>query len=240
MPRREKLHPDLLLCETCGYRLDDINPSLPCPECGTPVAASLPAQRPGSRWQRKPGPIAYIATNWATVRHPVRRWRVVTPRQTTGLLALNCFLIGAALAIGLGAPSLLDGFDQEILGISGLTILAAPFVLFSLSKIEALGLRVLGARNGWRTTKEVSNAIVAHASIGWLLSFPALVAEIIYFRTINFPTALAWISAPWWWEALAWAFAPLVGLFGFELLAWLGWRKMKFANRATQDPKEGV
>lgn len=231
MTRREKLHPDLLLCETCGYRLNDINPSLPCPECGTPIAASLPAQRPGSRWQRTPGPIAYIATNWATVRRPIKRWRVVAPRPTTGLLALNCFLIGALLALGLGAPSILDGFDREVLGVSGLTIVAAPFVLFSLSKIEALGLRVLGARNGWRITKDVANAIIAHASIGWLLALPALVAEAAYFYSIDSANALVLAYIPWWQDALIWAFAPLIGLFGFELLAWLGWRKMKFANR---------
>jgi hypothetical protein len=40
--------------------------------------------------------------------------------------------------------------------------------------------------------------------------------------------------------ALAWAAAPLAGLVGFELLAWLGWRRMKFANRTPRNPIEGV
>lgn len=243
MPARgDKPHPDWLLCERCGYRLDTLDPApgAPCPECGVPIANSLPQRRPGTRWQRRPGPVAWLATNWATLRRPWRRWEVVRPAPTTGLLVINCAVVGALLALGLGAPSLLDGYDGEILGVSAITVFATPFVLFSLSKIEGLGLRVLGARNRWRITKPVANAIVAHASIGWLLAIPALVAEIVYFHRIDSPGALAWLSAPWWWEALVWAFAPLAGLVGFEFLAWMGWRQMKFANSSPQNPKEGV
>jgi hypothetical protein len=113
---------------------------------------------------------------------------------------------------------------------------AAPFVLFSLSKVEALGLRVLGARNGWRMTKDVAAAVVAHASVGWLLAIVAVVAEIIYFNVAP-PNALMLAYTPLWMEALIWGVAPLAGLFGFELLAWMGWRRMKFANRAAPHPK---
>jgi len=105
-----------------------------------------PSNRPGSRWQQRPGPIAYLATNWATVRRPWRRWGVVSPRPANGLLALNCLLVGALLALGLGAPALLDGYDGEILGVSAITVFAAPFVLFSLSQVEAVGLRNLSQR----------------------------------------------------------------------------------------------
>lgn len=239
MPRGERPQPDWFLCERCGYRLDTLEPELPCPECGHPIAASLPSNRPGSRWQQRPGPIAYLATNWATVRRPWRRWGVVSPRPANGLLALNCLLVGALLALGLGAPALLDGYDGEILGVSAITVFSAPFVLFSLSKIEAVGLRVLGARNNWRITRDVSQAIIAHASIGWLLAVPAVIAEIAYFH-VDPPNALVLVYAPWWVEALIWGFAPLVGIFGFEFLAWLGWRRMKFANRAAGNPEEGV
>lgn len=232
--------PAWLLCERCGYRLDSLDPDLPCPECGTPIARSLPSRRAGSAWQRGPGFLPWLRTNWRTLCHPWTRWDELRVAPARGLLVVNCLLVGALLALGFGAPALLDGYDGEILGMPAFIVIAAPFVLFSLSKVEAVGLRVLGARNGWRMTKDVAAAVVAHASVGWLLALPVLVAEVVYFRSLDAAGAAAWTHAPLWREAAAWAAAPLAGLLGFELLAWLGWRKMKFANLPAENPEEGV
>src|SRR5690606_2996148 len=106
------------------------------------------------------------------------------------------------------------------------------------SEVEGLGLRVLGVRNGWRVTKPVAAAVVAHASIGWLLALPALGAEILYFRSLDPRAQFAWSAAPPWVAILVLAAAPLAGMLGFETLAWLGWRRMKFANRDARQPKD--
>jgi hypothetical protein len=242
MPRRERPHPDHLLCERCGYRLDGLDAALPCPECGTPIAESLPARRVGSAWQRRPGLVAWLKTNWTTIRHPWTRWDEVRVSREWWLLFLNALAVGALFAVFFG-----DTLDNSARS-PGATLLwsvwvfAVPFgaAIIGLSLVEGLGLRVLGRKNGWRITRDVSGAVVAHASIGWLLAAPVMAAEYAYFRSLSWPGALAWINAPWWWMALAWAAAPLAGLVGFELLAWLGWRRMKFANRTPRNPIEGV
>ncbi len=240
MPRRETLHPDLLLCERCGYRLDGLDSSLPCPECGTPIGESLPSRRVGSAWQRRPGFVAWVATNWTTIRHPWTRWDEVRGETAYGLLLCNTGSVAMVAAYALVKTSGdTTNATEFALWCLLLGVLLWPAVNI-LSLIEGLGLRMLGARNKWRTTKEVSGAIIAHASIGWLLGVPVLVAEVVYFRTMDPMGALGWAFADWWWQALVWAAAPLAGLLGFEVLAWLGWRRMKFANRTPRIPIEGV
>ncbi len=242
MPRREKLQPDWLLCERCGYRLDGIDSALPCPECGMPIAESLPARRAGSAWQRRPGFLAWLKTNWTTLRHPWTRWDEVRPTTPAGgLLVLNTGALAFVLVLLVGDITFRE--DELGMAVSSWIFSAAVFTgpiwitLLVLTYAEGLGLRVLGARNNWRTTGAVSGAIIAHASIGWLLAVPVLLAQIVCFRTMSPMSAFGWA---WWQLAVVWGAAPLAGLVGFELLAWLGWRRMKFANRTVRNPIEGV
>lgn len=244
MPRREKPHPDWLLCERCGYRLEGIDPApgAPCPECGTPIDESLPARRTGSAWQRKPGFRAWLNTNWTTLRHPWTRWDEVRPIPAGGLLVLNTCVVAFVHALLVGDITFRGEGELDLAVISWIfsaVLLTGPIwiALLLLTHAEGIGLRVLGARNKWRTTGAVSGAIIAHASIGWLLAVPVLLAQIVYFRTMPPMSAFGWT---WWSLAVAWAVAPLAGLVGFELLAWLGWRRMKFANRMASNPKDGV
>lgn len=232
-PAHERPQPDWLLCERCGYRLDGLDRDDPCPECGRPIASSLPANRAGSAWQRRASLVSWLTTNWRTLRRPWARWDEVRVSREWGLLLANAMVVGALFAIFFG-DSLDEGARSPAAALlRSVWVFAVPFgaAIIGLSLIEGLGLRVLGARHGWRVTRHTSGAIVAHASIGWLLAVPVMAAEYVYFRSLSWQGAMAWVYAPWWWMALAYAAGPLAGLVGFEFLAWLGWRRMKFANR---------
>jgi hypothetical protein len=116
--------PSTLLCESCGYPIDDFASEAAgsgeggerggnCPECGVAIAASLPARRTGSAWQNRRarafrktiyriglglvGP--WLATNYAALRRPRELFRTmrIDAGSGNGLLRLN--LIIAAFLI---------------------------------------------------------------------------------------------------------------------------------------------
>jgi hypothetical protein len=118
-PLGAPLAPTSLLCESCGYPIEDFvheaaqhdhEPTGNCPECGVGVATSLPARRTGSPWQnrrarsfRRPvyriglglvGP--WLATNFAALRRPRQLFRSIRiePKTATGLLWLNLLVAG--------------------------------------------------------------------------------------------------------------------------------------------------
>ena len=53
-----------LLCESCGYEIGGLRKSGACPECGRPIARSVPDARRGSPWQRRSSLFTLAETNW--------------------------------------------------------------------------------------------------------------------------------------------------------------------------------
>ncbi|TVQ62460.1 MAG: hypothetical protein EA379_05155 [Phycisphaerales bacterium] len=114
-----------------------------------------------------------------------------------------------------------------------------------LSMIEALGIRFIGRRRGWRTTDEVALVVVAHASVGWLAA-PATI--LLGLGCLGLMTAISFIFPMFippmfigWYADLGIVYLvfamllvlghPLIGLLAFETLVFIGWRRMRFANR---------
>jgi hypothetical protein len=233
--------PEHVLCENCGYAVGGIDTSLACPECGSPVAGSLPERRRGSPWQRsglageRRAAAAWSATLIAFVRRPSTFWRDVriTRRRAVQLLMLNCTIAAA------GATLVLAG---EWNGRATPTSYIAAFfvvsmlMLLALSSVEYTGVRFFGRRRGWRITRVSALVIIAHASFAWLIA--------------GFGMALAGHVArrlPFLWDGrltlglpdIAWfaiiAGAPVIlGMVLFSTLSGLGFHALRYANAPAE------
>src|SRR4051812_5178876 len=88
-----------LLCESCGYGLEGLPVSGKCPECGKPIAESLPSNRTGTAWQRRPGLFSWALTCKRVLVGPEREFsRVSMSRGTPGLLIVNLLIAGTIFA----------------------------------------------------------------------------------------------------------------------------------------------
>jgi len=246
-----------LLCERCGYVIDGLPEEGVCPECGIGIRESLPANRPGTVWQQKPGFGSMLTTSMTTLRRPVRTLDTlaVTPPRLRPLVWLAAMPIGQLMGVTLlllfeierplptgGSVSWTPGSAPGsvalgvILGLL-LTPLAAA-VLTVLTWIEARGLVIFGAQRGGRVYPELAHSIVRHGAAGWLVSGLGALMALPFMWSLE--SEVSWIlgypndGAPRTW-ALALAAAGvgvmILGFLGFELFAWLGLRRCKFANR---------
>jgi hypothetical protein len=246
-----------LLCESCGYHIASLPSGGSCPECGTPLASSLPAARTGSDWQNRPAPTTFFSTGWSTLRHPAALFSrlTVTYRGSISLLACNLALAAAVMAhpfVGVfyfdPARSVQGTYSPRALLItaaSALTLIACSFLfLLTLSLIELVGIRFIAARRGWRLQPAAALQIIAHSSIAWF--FAALFLNVGFAASSWIPTFSPVKNPQSFWDELLSLravlpnFAPVLGLglgmLCFEWLVYRGMRICKFANSAPTLP----
>jgi predicted RNA-binding Zn-ribbon protein involved in translation (DUF1610 family) len=241
-----------LLCESCGYQIEDLPPEGNCPECGLAIAHSLPQRRAGSPWQQRPGLFSWARTGWLVMRHPAMLFGAIRiePARSGRLLVINHVIAGAFLAAPwtgtlIGDPSRRargSGFAIESAALLGMFIaqtLALTCVLLLLTWIEYRGIRFFAARRGWRLTPDAGWQICAHASYGWvLMGILPLVGMTLSFLlgaaslrgVIDLSPALPitiHVSSVVLTAMIAGGL--LIGLFGFEMLVYLGVRRCKYA-----------
>ena len=240
-----------MLCERCGYVVEGLPEDGPCPECGRPIADSLPERRTGTPWQRRSGVGAALATGLLVATQPKRTLDVmrVRPPAIGGLLAVSAFpiawLCGAGVVLlleleralpGGGATSWSAGSALGAWAISlALGVMLTPIVvalLWMLTWVEARGLVIFAVQHSFRVHPRLAYTITRHGAFGWLLCGAGALMAL--------PLALA--SQADWRQAhgepsgflvglaLAGAVVAFVGFLGFELFAWLGLRRCKFAN----------
>jgi hypothetical protein len=201
-PKAPNVTPATLLCEACGYPIEDFvhesagEPTGNCPECGEPVAASLPRRRTGSAWQNRHvrtfrrrifrvglglvGP--WLETNFAALKRPQKLFRSlrIEPKSGTGLLLINLYVAGFLVvdpwvgvligdpARGARGSGLVAEFAIKTLMLI-LETSAVALLLGLLTWIEFQGVRFFARQRGWRLTREGAWQVCCHASVGWIL-----------------------------------------------------------------------
>ena len=245
MPPDHLIDEFTLLCERCGYVIEGLPDDGACPECGKPIAESLPRARVGSPWQQR-GFRAWFATARAMIHHPRATFSIIaieTPpsyplhdRNLMTAAALMAIASAATVLSGTGSrfagPKLTD-HDIALAVVTAPVVFAVVFAILPvLVAIERAGIRFFGARRQWRITPAVARSICAHASFGWLASGPLMM--VMTEGSAALRAAFGW--PPSWAGYLVVPPAFLAGMLCFETLVFIGMRRCKFANRPRPAP----
>lgn len=225
MTRRRE--PDLrLLCERCGYHLKGLKRADTCPECGTPVAESLPSNRIVEPWHTRATFLTSLHIAPRMLKHPVRYWDTLPLWQDRPemLIVDGCVLSGAVLIAGIvaasAAVSLLDpSIWSGLIGAAVIAPLPMVIVYITLSAIEMVGLRVVSWRHRWRDGGLRARVVVANAAFAWSVA------------SLLTPFGFAMGAAAGDSLALPGALAGFfLGLLAFETLVYIGMRRLRYAN----------
>ncbi len=255
-PRRKTEWKDeyTLLCERCGYIIDDLDHSLPCPECSKLISESLPERRVGTPWQ-----------NNRSMRSALKTWAdsLLRPHHTLRLLRVDAASHGFRELSFLAASSLLtvasflfrwrwklmavDGEQltstvwSKLISHSILTGVGLYILLTLLTATEQYGLVLFGKRHKTRLNKATARVICDHASAGWVFAATGTVigSGVVVVSTNDLSTPF---NETHWLEnglmfylfiighGLA-AISIILGFLFFETFAFLGLRRCKYANR---------
>lgn len=237
-----------LLCERCGYVIEGLPTSAPCPECATPIESSLPEfTRLGTPYQLNPSSAALFATARAMLLRPRKTLRsmqigskhdipledrfsftALAAASLILLLALVAHTIAGCIAHPESWPDALrDLFIAFLFWLVGATILCpiGLILLTLLCTIESVGIRTYGRVHNRRITPAVARSICAHASIGWLTgAILATLPILVIAATVYHTDAFHFMS-------LLVPLGLFLGLLHFEILIYLGVRACPYANR---------
>jgi len=212
---------DLLLCESCGYELSALRRRDKCPECGRPIGSSLPERRNayGSR--------GLLERWWLAIASPIRIWERVDVsdfRQSRRSLQLTLLVVSLVPGVSLWLAS-----GGAVRFPVVLPLIVPAYIVFGfMTFLEEVGIRFFGRRRGWRISKNVSAAVVSHASIAWALS--GVGVGVVWALFLRDELEVRNVYGPISSYTLYMFLAFLPGMLWFETLVWIGMRKLRFAN----------
>jgi hypothetical protein len=239
------------LCEECGYSLHGLVAGHGCPECGAALSVSDPALRPGLPWQHRRSLGPFLHTAISVTLHPgrsFRQLRVSPPPITRGrgwLVSIfrffwlwsspngpdRIFLLILTFGLGLAVTGTYLYLRLSYAWLWGLIVVSGILVG---SYTEALGVSIFARRRGWRVPFDLAERVVCYAAVGWV---PAI--ALMAFAELLFETGRAsnWWNPKWgsYTTGIDLALSGIlisVSVMWFEVLVWLGVRKVKYANAA--------
>lgn len=235
-----------LLCERCGYVVEGLPAEGACPECGKPIAESLPERRVGTVWQRNlPGLRTLVRSWYASLFHPLRTLDQLAPgAPTRGMRTLNATVSAFLWLIGIIGPLFLLSTNAEIIEkedfvptliLLCIVVMVSTTLIFAgvllLTEVESRGLEVFSRQRGTRITPAIAGRVCDHGGVGWIVCSATVAALGLgstawHTRTGDLP--------PVW---VFWCSLGLIafGFLFFETFAWLGLRRLKYANRVRPD-----
>jgi hypothetical protein len=258
-----------LLCERCGYVIEGLPKEGACPECGTPIAESLPERRRSIAGQ------APLRIALSDVRHPIRSLDTMaiedrcarhgTTMRLLASAAIGLWCVPVALVFTVQREREFSGFaDALVDGLSGAMVLFGGTILLLgvawaslefLTWVESTGLQVISRQRRTRITPAIASSVCARGSVGWLLGavlshVPLWVATLLWIALsrshdhgdYESPALPGWAWSPVELAPLLALAALIAGFLFFETFAWLGLRRLKYANRARphQIPASGA
>jgi hypothetical protein len=231
-----------LLCERCGYVVEGLPAEGACPECGKPIAESLPERRVGTVWQSNRPGLWTLARSWhACLFHPLRTLDQLAPGMPTrGMRSLNAFVCAFLWLIGVVGPTVSLTFDPEIVEpeemvfmviLSGVVAVVTTTLVFAgvllLTEIEARGLELISRQRGFRITPAIARRVCDHGGVGWAVCGGTV--AVIGLGSTAWHTRTGGMLPAWgYWSGLG---LIAFGFLFFETFAWLGLRRLKYANR---------
>lgn len=243
-------------CPECGY---EIASSMPHKRIGTPWQIK---PSPGSLlktwWMtlRSPGAtLDRIAPDAGRDRGLA--WLSCCIAGFVGTLGYTGWSIGNALIYPHGNPKYWmepqPSQRLELLLFTLILSVAACLVLVGLTRVESMGLRVIALTRGFRMPASLRRTITAHGCIGWVVGCAlfgiASFLMTVWYQYAILPAAvsdadgfpmLLW-ETPLWFSVVS-NVTPLLGLFAgfmvFEIFAYLGLRRCKYANLPVTVPAD--
>lgn len=238
-----------LLCERCGYVIEGLATDGACPECGKPIRESLPERRVGTAWQRGPSVRNLLCTWAATCLKPQRTLDDLAPTEdghtSLGNICAWCAAVPPCFAVAVaflaGEPSVRNLPTLFLLIVGGVVLTALWGSVRGLIWIERRGLVLIGRSRGFRITPSWARAVTDHGAVGWVAAGFGLALVVLspigmlLINKLNGGHQATTVRLN--------ATNTLVGLtmlsFGFlyfETFAWLGLRRLKYANRRRPEP----
>jgi len=231
-----------LLCENCGYILEGLDQSLPCPECGVPIADSLPHHNAGSPWQQRRTLINLIKTWFLTLFRSKRLSRQLNIDKDTAisLTWVGLFTGFAIPVLGMMTIIIIAVIQYEFYPQSLNYIMVVAIVMFICwliaviyATLGALRLRYYAHRRGFRLSQSSRWTIAGHASLGLTVAPVGITAAVmiggimsllnvddtyLIVRIILIASAIiGWLAIP-------------IALLEFEILLHIGSRALRYRN----------